>query len=75
MLRRVGGHAAPVPLSYAPEDGVAELEVRHRDGRAWTVVVRRTASVLPDRSESCGKAAVPVVSWLADAPVAAAPWV
>ena len=74
VLRRVGEHAAPVPLSYVGEDGVADLEVRHVDGRAWTVRVRRATSALPDRAESCGKAAVPVVSWIADEPVTAAPW-
>jgi hypothetical protein len=74
VLRRVGEHAAPVPLSYVGEDGVADLEVRHVDGRAWTVRVRRVTSALPDRAESCGKAAVPVVSWVAEEPVAAERW-
>jgi len=74
VLRRVGEHVAPVPLSFVGEDGVADLEVRHVDGRAWTVRVRRMTSALPDRAESCGKDAVPVVSWVADEPVAAEPW-
>jgi len=74
VLRRVGEHAAPVPLSFAPEDGEAELEVRHVDGRSWTVRVRRTAGVLPDRAESCGKAAVPVASWVAEEPAPGMRW-
>ena len=76
VLRRVGEHVTPVPLSYVGDDGsdTADLEVRHVDGRTWTVRVRRVASALPDRAESCGKTAVPVVSWVADEPVAAAPW-
>jgi len=63
VLRRVGEHAVPIALSFAPADGHAELEVRHRDGRAWQVVLEMTSPV-PDRSESCGKPAVPVRSWL-----------
>jgi hypothetical protein len=74
VLVRAGEHVAPVPLSYVGESGVADLEVRHRDGRAWTVLVRRVAGALPDRSESCGKAAVAVASWVADIPVPAQPW-
>lgn len=74
VLRRVGEHVAPVPLSYVGQDDVADLEVRHVDGRTWTVRVRRVVSELPDRAESCGKAAVPVASWVADEPVAAEPW-
>ncbi|MGD9957481.1 MAG: hypothetical protein AB7V23_15570, partial [Candidatus Nanopelagicales bacterium] len=74
VLRRVGEHAAPLPLSFAPEDGVAELEVRHVDGRTWSVLVRRTSGELPDRAESCGKAAVPVASWVPEEPVPGVPW-
>jgi len=74
VLRRVGEHAAPVPLSFAPEDGLADLEVRHVDGRTWSVQVRRTTGALPDRAESCGKAAVPVASWVADDPVPGMRW-
>lgn len=74
VLRRVGEHAAPVPLSFAPDDGVADLEVRHVDGRTWSVRVRRTVAELPDRAESCGKAPVPVASWVAEAPVPGMRW-
>lgn len=74
VLRRVGEHAAPVPLSFAPEDGVADLEVRHVDGRSWSVRVRRTVAELPDRAESCGKAAVAVASWVAEEPVPGMRW-
>lgn len=74
VLRRSGEHVAAVPLSYVGEDGLAQVEVRHRDGRAWTVLVRLVAGALPDRSESCGKAALAVASWVADTPVPAAPW-
>jgi hypothetical protein len=74
VLRRVGEVVAPLPLSFAPEDGIADLEVRHVDGRTWTVRVRRTEAELPDRAESCGKAAVPVASWVAEEPVPGMRW-
>ena len=41
--------------------------VRHRDGRSWTVEVHRDERA-EQRPESCGKAALPVVSWVAGAP-------
>jgi len=73
VLRRVGEHAVPVPLEWDGDGGAAELEVRHVDGRAWHVPVRRTEDAA-QRPESCGKPALPVVSWLASTPVPAPRW-
>jgi hypothetical protein len=73
VLRRAGDRWAPVPMSFAPENGETELQVRHRDGRAWTVLVRRE-TVAPHRAESCGKDAVAAVGWVASAPVPAPAW-
>jgi hypothetical protein len=39
--------------------------VRHRDGRAWSVLVRHQEERADLRPESCGKAALPVLSWTA----------
>ena len=73
-LRVVGDRAVPAGLRWQGDDeGVADVEVRHRDGRAWRVVVRRS-SLEPARPESCGKAPVDPHVWVADAPVATAPW-
>jgi hypothetical protein len=48
-------------------DGASEtVTVSHRDGRAWTVQVRREAPATVDGAglpESCGKAAIPVLEW------------
>ncbi len=38
-------------------------EVRHRDGRQWTVAGERRSRVDAERPESCGKTAVPVLEW------------
>lgn len=73
VLHRVGEHSVPVPLGLAPERDEVRLEVRHVDGRAWDVRVRRE-TVAPDRAESCGKAAVAAVGWRAVDVVAAARW-
>jgi hypothetical protein len=73
-LRRVGERVVPAGLRWQGEDGVAEVEVRHRDGRAWHVVVRRS-TLTPARPESCGKAPVEPHVWRADVPVAAPSWV
>ena len=73
-LRRVGGRAVPAPLRWQGEDdGVAEVEIRHRDGRSWHVAVRRS-TLTPARPESCGKAPVEPHVWTADAPVPAPGW-
>ena len=74
-LRRVDGHVLPAPLRWAGDDdsGVADVEVRHRDGRAWRVLVRRTP-LSHARAESCGKKQVEAEAWVADPPVAVEPW-
>lgn len=53
--REVGSDAAA---------GVVSVQVDHRDGRTWTVSLRRS-ELAGDRPESCGKAAVPTVVWQA----------
>lgn len=72
-LRRVGEQVIPAGLRWVGEDGVADVEVRHRDGRAWQVVVRRVTQ-LPPRPESCGKTSFEGHAWIADAPVEIASW-
>jgi hypothetical protein len=72
-LRVVDGRAVPAPLHWHGEDDVALVEVRHVDGRAWRVGVRRTDLDL-ERPESCGKAAIAAVAWIADQPAVAASW-
>ena len=64
-VRRETGERDPDALQVeATKDPVV---VRHRDGRAWSVEVRREER--PDlRPESCGKAALPVVAWVAQDP-------
>jgi hypothetical protein len=72
-LRRVGDRVVPAGLRWSGDDGVAEVEVRHRDGRAWHVrVVRET---LPEpKPESCGKAAVDTHVWVAGEVERVADW-
>lgn len=72
-LRVVGDRAVPAGLRWQGEDGVADVEVRHVDGRAWRVMVHRR-TLEPARPESCGKAPVEPHVWVADPPVATAPW-
>ncbi len=72
-LRRVDDHVVPAGLRWAGDDGVADVEVRHSDGRAWQVRVVRT-TMAPRRPESCGKPAVEAHSWVADEPVEAPRW-
>ena len=70
-LRRIDGRAVPAGLRWDGVDGVAQVEVRHRDGRAWHVTVTR--ETLPEQKpESCGKKPVDALVWVAG-PVAAAP--
>jgi len=72
-LRRVGDRAVPAGLRWAGDDGVAEVEVRHRDGRAWYVTVAR--ETLPEpKPESCGKKAVDAHVWVAGAVRPAPRW-
>lgn len=72
-LRRVDDRAGPAPLRWDGEDGVADVEVRHRDGRAWSVFVRRT-TIPAARPESCGKSAIEPMVWIADQALAAQRW-
>jgi hypothetical protein len=72
VLRRVGDRLVPFPLRWEGEDGRAELEVRHVDGRTWAVTV--TQSELQARPESCGKPAQPAMVWTVDSVVPGAPW-
>ncbi len=72
-LRRVDDRVLPASLRWEGEDGVAEVEVRHRDGRSWHVTCRLT-SLDTVRAESCGKSAVEARSWVAGEPVAAPAW-
>jgi hypothetical protein len=61
VLRRVGDRYVPFPLRWEGQDGRADLEVRHLDGRAWAVSV--VQSEIGERPESCGKPPVPTVVW------------
>ncbi len=60
-LRKVGDKVLPFPLRWDGEHGRADVEVRHRDGRAWAVAVRHVE--FPARAESCGKPAQPFSVW------------
>ena len=64
VLRRVGDRLVPFPLRWEGEQGRADLEVRHLDGRAWSVSV--VSSQLAERRESCGKEPAPAVIWTVD---------
>ena len=73
-LRRVDGRPVPAGLRWlGGEDGVADVEVRHRDGRAWRVEVVRTSLPEP-KPESCGKRAVEAHVWTAGVPVELPAW-
>jgi hypothetical protein len=72
-LRRAGDRAVPAGLRWSGDDGVAQVEVRHRDGRAWHVTVTR--ETLPEpKPESCGKKAVDAHVWTAGPVADARPW-
>ena len=72
VLRRVGDRLVPFPLRWEGEDGRADLEVRHTDGRTWAVTVVR--SELAARPESCGKPAQPASVWTVESIQPGAPW-
>ena len=72
VLRVIDGRAVPV------SDGIVEVnsavtEVRHRDGRAWRVLVERVA-LEQSRAESCGAEPVPVHAWQVTSLEPAAAW-
>ncbi|MBI1376462.1 MAG: sucrase ferredoxin [Frankiales bacterium] len=73
VLRRSGEQVVPIALRWGGTDGVADVEVRHRDGRAWRVVVRRR-TLTPPRPESCGKAPADGHAWVADELEPVRPW-
>jgi hypothetical protein len=73
VLRRVDDKTVPAPLRWGDDDESLVAEVRHRDGRAWTVHLQRDALSTP-RPESCGKAAVPAVVWRAAQPQPTSAW-
>lgn len=72
-LRDVSGRVVPAGLRWAGEDGTAQVQVRHRDGRAWRVEVTRTTLPEP-KPESCGKRAVDAHVWVAGTPERLADW-
>ncbi len=73
VLRRREGRAVPIELRWDGNDDVADVEVRHNDGRAWAVHLGREALGQP-RPESCGKQAVQAFAWSAAEPVELARW-
>lgn len=73
VLRLVAGRPMPaVATARIDEDEVA-CEVRHADGRAWRVTVRRDATGAV-RIESCMGEPHAVVTWTATTPEAVNPW-
>jgi hypothetical protein len=76
-LRRVGDRVLPAGLRWSGDDdsdgSPAEVEVRHRDGRAWHVTVRRETLPGP-KPESCGKRAVDAHVWVAGPVLPAPAW-
>ena len=72
VLRRLDGRAVPAGRAEATDGPCVEAEVRHRDGRAWTVRVHRRAA--PARPESCGGPPVSPDSYTATAVRAWRPW-
>lgn len=73
VLRRVDDKAVPVPLRWGDDVERLEAEVRHVDGRAWTVALE-PGTLAEIRPESCGKSAVPAVVWRAGQPMATTAW-
>lgn len=60
-----GGRAVPADPGWPVPTGPVDLAVRHRDGRAWQVVVSHQAGT-HTRAESCGADAVAVHAWVVD---------
>jgi hypothetical protein len=73
VLRLVDGRAVPAGLRWSGDGEVAEVQVRHRDGRAWHVEVVRTTLPEP-KPESCGKAAIDAHVWVAGVPERLPDW-
>ena len=72
-LRLVDGRAVPAGLRWTGDGEVAQVQVRHRDGRAWHVEVVRTTLPEP-KPESCGKAAIDAHVWVAGVPERLPDW-
>lgn len=72
VLRVVDDRAVPAAGGVVEVD-VAQTEVRHRDGRAWRVVVERVP-LDRTRAESCGAEPVAGAAWVAREVVPVAPW-
>lgn len=63
---RLAALTTTAPTPAADADGAHEVVVSHADGRAWQVrVVRRAAG--RRRPESCGKAAIDILEYVAEA--------
>jgi hypothetical protein len=73
VLVRQGERAVPVDLGWAVPTGGVDLEVRHRDGRAWHATVQHE-SLGAMRAESCGADALPVHAWAVTDVAVADPW-
>ena len=68
------GRAVPfAPGQGIPASSALQVEVRHVDGRAWHVAVRREA-LATRRAESCGKEEIDAHVWRAAGIRAATPW-
>lgn len=68
------GRAVPfVPRQALPDASALQLEVRHVDGRAWQVSVRRE-TLATRRAESCGKELLDAHVWRAAGVSAATRW-
>jgi hypothetical protein len=68
----VKDRAVPVEAHWQPDSDLVTTQVRHTDGRAWTVMVER--STLPHRPESCGAEPVRGFAWNVSSVVAIPNW-
>lgn len=73
VLRILGDRAVPAPANTRIDDEAVRCEVRHRDGRAWTVDVLRDATGAV-RIESCLGEPHAVITWTAAAIGEAPDW-
>ena len=74
VLWVTAGRAVPfAPRQPLPDTSALQVEVRHVDGRAWQVTVRRE-SLATRRAESCGKEELDAHVWRAAGVSAAARW-
>jgi translocation and assembly module TamB len=64
--------AVPVEAHWQSDSDLVTTQVRHTDGRAWTVTVER--STLPHRPESCGAEPVGGFAWNVSSAVAIPNW-